>query len=248
MNHSDVIKNFRNGKNYKGCNVFADGDILYSYGRHFPLAVRREEKNKTWYLLNGDKYSVSTAKHQGKTYSTFSDQPRVSFSALSAAGLDYFTCKLIDFTKDQYASVYPGDKGFDAFRKSIPVGAEYHEKREKDGSVIYKSYHRVGTAVLEQNKKHYICAMDEGSYFISLLPHKVKTVDEAFQALKPRAVKEAETIDSGCKRQGEWFFIPAALNFKDSQFQKNSALPSVDSSSNQHICTRLLKTGNKFFR
>jgi len=41
-------------------NVFFSGDVLYSYGTHFPLAVRYNGKM----LLNADSYSVTTSKHQ----------------------------------------------------------------------------------------------------------------------------------------------------------------------------------------
>ena len=41
-------------------NVFFSGDVLYSYGTHFPIAVRYKGKM----LLNADSYSVTTSKHQ----------------------------------------------------------------------------------------------------------------------------------------------------------------------------------------
>ena len=256
MNHKTVVQRFSEGKNYHGSRIFAEGNTLYSYGRHFPLAVRRGEPGQEWYLLNGDKYSVSTSKHQGITYSVFSDSPRVSFTALNAAGISYNSCKLVDFQKDEFHNAYDDDESFQDFKKYVPVGAEYHERKDKEGNVIYKSYHRIGAVILEQGKKHYICSMDEGSYFISLLPKRVKTVQGAFEVLKPKKVREIETIDIGrntlhvdIKRQGEWFFIPgpAGITIKEKDFEKSAALPSADSSSNQHICTRLKKIGKRYF-
>lgn len=44
-------------------NVFFEGDVLYSYGTHFPLAV----KCRNGYILNGDNYSSSTGQHQSLT-------------------------------------------------------------------------------------------------------------------------------------------------------------------------------------
>jgi len=49
------------GRSHNG-NVYFDGDVLYSYGSHFPLAI----KYKGRVLLNGDSYSVTTSKHQGQ--------------------------------------------------------------------------------------------------------------------------------------------------------------------------------------
>lgn len=47
---------------YAASNVSANGDVAYSYGRHYPLAVL-DRKNKTA-LVNKDKFSVSTSRHQ----------------------------------------------------------------------------------------------------------------------------------------------------------------------------------------
>ncbi|HBI47504.1 MAG TPA: hypothetical protein DDX93_02080 [Smithella sp.] len=248
MNHKTVVQRFSEGKNHRGSRIFAEGNTLYSYGRHFPLAVRRGEEGQEWYLLNGDKYSVSTSKHQGITYSVFSDSPRVSFTALNAAGISYNSCKLVDFQKDAYDSAFKGDKNFLNFKSLVPVGAEYHESKDKEGNIISKSFHRIGAVVLEQNKKHFICSMDEGSYFVSLLPKRVKTVQEAFEVLKPARVKVFEKYGGKYQRQGEWFFIPEIfIKIEEKDFQKSAALPSADSSSNLHVCTRLKKIGKRYF-
>ncbi len=253
MNHKTVVQRFSEGKNYHGSRIFAEGDILYSYGRHFPLAVRRGEPGAEWYLLNGDKYSKSTSKHQGITYSVFSNSPRVSFTALNAAGISYNSCKLIDFTKDEYEYAYHDNIEFANFKNLMPAGAEYHEKKDVDGRILSKSYHRIGAVILEQGKNHFVCGMDEGSYFISLLPKKVKTVQESFEVLKPKRIIEAEKQGVSPLRQGEWFFIPVARPYlithpiKEKDFEKSAALPSADDSSNQHICTRLKKIGKRYF-
>ncbi|HHT9136782.1 MAG TPA: hypothetical protein ACFYEK_05985 [Candidatus Wunengus sp. YC60] len=245
MNHKTVVQRFKEGKNYHGSRIFAENNTLYSYGRHFPLAVRRGEEGQEWYLLNGDKYSNSTSTHQGITYSVFNNSPRVSFTALNAAGIYYNSCKLIDFTKDEYEYAYHDNIKFANFKNLMPAGAEYHEKKDVDGRILSKSYHRIGAVILEQGKKHFVCGMDEGSYFISLLPKKVKTVQEAFEVLKPKRIRKENITDY--QRQGEWFFIPADVQIKEKDFQKSAALPSADSSSNLHVCTRLKKIGKRYF-
>jgi len=51
--------------------------------------------------------------------------------------------------------------------------------------------------------------LDERHLFISGLPKEnIKTVAEAHQALKHKAVAEAEGEGKKAKRQGEYFFIP----------------------------------------
>ncbi len=62
MKNSDVAKAFANGYNAKTKNMFTEefGNVVYSYGRHFPIAIRI----KDGYILNKDKYSPSTSCHQ----------------------------------------------------------------------------------------------------------------------------------------------------------------------------------------
>jgi len=254
-NHHDVVSGFKSGKEYRGGNVFASDGVLYSYGHHFPLAIRRpaefNHKDKTeWYLLNGDKYSVSTSKHQSITYSVFREYPRVSFTALRAAGLHYRTVEVIDWCGDEWEAVYAGDDNFDTFRLTVPVGAEYHEHKDDDGNITQKSYHRIGAVVLRQEDQYYLCAMDEGSDFISLLPCEVYTVGEAYDSLKPEIVKTAIAQGEDVKRQGEWFFIPVNQlmlpKIRKKDYLPKIALPAADASSNQHICTRTYKNGDQY--
>jgi len=73
--------------------VFYEGDTIYSYGYHFPMAIimRDEHDQPSWVLVNGDRYSVTTSGHQGQMRSviesTHLDAMIVPFSALNAAGI-----------------------------------------------------------------------------------------------------------------------------------------------------------------
>ena len=66
MTNKEIAKRFaegaRTGKNANG-SLFIEGDTIYSYGYHFPLA-RRDEKTMTA-IRNARKYSVTTSKHSG---------------------------------------------------------------------------------------------------------------------------------------------------------------------------------------
>ena len=81
------------------------------------------------------------------------------------------------------------------------------------------------------------------------MPRKVKTIGEAYAALKPKEIIHAESAGMEIKRQGEWFFyhLDDKLKESDATFQKHAPLPSADSSSNLHICTRLLKIKKLYF-
>jgi hypothetical protein len=70
--------------------IFYDGDILYSYGTHFPLLIR----HKWGYLLNADKYSSTTSKHQGYCRSVATIQ--IPLSALAQAGIPFTDFNLIE--------------------------------------------------------------------------------------------------------------------------------------------------------
>ena len=46
----------------KASNMFFQGEVIYSYGYHFPIYIKWKN---TWYE-NSNKYSVSTSKHQSQ--------------------------------------------------------------------------------------------------------------------------------------------------------------------------------------
>ena len=48
----------------RASNLFAEGDVLYSYDHHFPLAVRRDWGAGIQYLITRDRRSISTGNHQ----------------------------------------------------------------------------------------------------------------------------------------------------------------------------------------
>ena len=72
MKQLDIIKVFVEGwTRGRGGNLYIDGNTLYSYGKHFPLAVRlisahkdNSSKNRYAFILNNDSYSKTTTKHK----------------------------------------------------------------------------------------------------------------------------------------------------------------------------------------
>jgi hypothetical protein len=72
MNNIDVIEHFVKGKRnwdskvLKGSNLFIDKNTIYSYGYHFPIAVRLNDVDGFKFIWNKDKYSVTTSKHQSQ--------------------------------------------------------------------------------------------------------------------------------------------------------------------------------------
>jgi archaellum component FlaF (FlaF/FlaG flagellin family) len=64
MTNQQTITKFVNGAttgNNSNRSLFIEGDTIYSYGYHFPLA-RRNSDGTFW--VNPNKYSVTTSKQQ----------------------------------------------------------------------------------------------------------------------------------------------------------------------------------------
>lgn len=245
--HRDVVRMFANGQtNKNGSRVFSRNETLYSHGRHFPLAVKRDKASnlktkEAWHLLNGDRFSISTSAHQHYTFSAFPHSPRVSFTAIAGADLDPYTCLVVDWQDDAQGWSYPGDADFETFEQTAPMGAMVTVDR-KDGEITHKSYHRIGGAVLRDPRtgKDHLCSMDEGSYFVSRLPRRVKSLGDAFQALVPKRAQEAMAAGIDVKRQGEWFCIPVdklPYGVRKSHMRHPFELPKTDARSNTHLCT-----------
>jgi hypothetical protein len=62
MKNEDVAEDFAKGySKTKTANMFIEGRTVYSYGLHFPIAMRLTDNIV---LFNSDKYSKSTSRHQ----------------------------------------------------------------------------------------------------------------------------------------------------------------------------------------
>ncbi|QBP33375.1 hypothetical protein SEA_BRUTONGASTER_161 [Gordonia phage BrutonGaster] len=119
-----------------GCNVFSEGDTIYSYGRHFPMGilVRNDDGTIRHAVLNGDTYSVSTTRHQSEVRHALARAEItyviVPFEALSNANIKATTIEPIDVKADgfeytaQSSSVAPGGMIVDNVRGGY-YGSEY---------------------------------------------------------------------------------------------------------------------------
>ena len=65
MRNAEIAREFTKGATEgKGSNMFIDKNIIYSYGNHFPMAIRLNSEEGYRYIVNSAKYSHSTSKHQ----------------------------------------------------------------------------------------------------------------------------------------------------------------------------------------
>ena len=164
MNNTTVCKKFSEGATRgQGSHLYIEGEVLYSYGKHFPLLVRTD-----WgFLQNADRYSNSTSKHQSLAgrYATV----LIPFSALNRANLDYQKIVFID----KVARVY-----------------EEHKYIDKDGIEQTAQERRPEAWIFKHDGKYYLSSLDNGNYFISQLPKKAQTVKEGFNLLLPKDCKQ----------------------------------------------------------
>lgn len=199
--HNDVAEAFSYGRSATGSNMFTQesgGKLrLYSYGTHFILAVRLDEGS---FLLNGDTYSVSTSKHQGHTRDHCNPAIIVPFSALEEAGInerDYESLQVIDQTPDQ--------------TRDVPY------KDHKTGEMKTREEHLLGACLFKYGRKYLLSGVDTdaknwgGGYFLVELKKPARSVNEAFEALKPKDLNP----DDNYIRQGEFFFVPQATGTKE---------------------------------
>jgi hypothetical protein len=75
--HVYASGNVPRGRSHNG-NVYFEGNALYSYGRHFPLAIHYKGK----YLLNSETYSVTTSKHQSQLFYALRHRETLAMPAL----------------------------------------------------------------------------------------------------------------------------------------------------------------------
>lgn len=291
--HADVVKKFADRKvnrrtgtvSWEGCRVYCQGDTLYSYGSHFPLARYLGEKDGSpLFLKNGDKYSSSTSGHQSITQQ-YCKGPTVSRTALQAAGIDFYSVGLpgagvqnpririaiVDFRQDSSEHLYQDPKNGKLYREHDYESGQFSKlfQKPKQGMFVrvgnsgdegynWGYWHILGAVVLtDAQQRSYLCSLDEGRYFVSLLPKYAETVEEAFQILKPEAVVKAEKAKLNVKRQGEWFFIPTKIKgfaglkeFFDlssvtaaQRLATIQVLPRQTPESNRHICRQFKHEG-----
>lgn len=84
--------------------MIAEGPRIYSYGHHFELARTITDPTGTTilFLLNGDRVSPTTSRHQAEVRAAVGSHPHVivPYSALGAAGIDLDSVGVLDSRPD----------------------------------------------------------------------------------------------------------------------------------------------------
>jgi hypothetical protein len=233
--HSSVIENFiREGKSGTGTYVRATDDILLSkiplgyrpFGREpwrrdsaqgetAQLAVRLKDGS---ILTNGARFGTPISGHQSQIIRALEKSPSrfgvVPFHSITAAWTDG---DVDDWSQAPF--------GISDLQKEVsvvvPSGGEKWkpvEVKDKHGQFHKRFIHTLGESVLRVKDRFYLSGVDEtgegnGMYFFAeLVTRKApQTLEEAYNALKPKVVREAEGRGQNVLRQGEWFAIPTQV-------------------------------------
>lgn len=128
--------------------------------------------------------------------------PMVPFSALEQAKLDVRKTRFVERGNAEVIK-----------RKVITEKYDYKSgKNIKTTSVEY--VHFTGASLLKVDGSYFLFDVDRREIkhqifnpFLAEIPGKPKSIAEAYELLKPKAVKDAEKKGLEVLRQGEWFFI-----------------------------------------
>lgn len=217
-NH-EVIRSFvEEERHRRGGTIFADerDDTLYSYGYHFPLAVRLPDG----FLVNGSHVSATTTRHQNQAFRVLDDaKERYAVVPFDAVGAALYGSP----DRSPWPTWENSTRGAVAEVRAnasiaVPTNGERWREvpyRKPDGTEATRLVHTLGDTVIRVREHYYISAVDEtgvgrGLYFLTELRTRRApySLADALEMLKPEAVRNAERSGTEVRRQGEWFAIP----------------------------------------
>lgn len=121
--------------NLKHAKVFCDGDIIYSYGYHYALAVRIKIGYLEEFLLNTSKYSNTTSGHQSDVASAISTKNRKmheNFDLIKAIGIRLENYNEVDASDTRLAFLSWFNNTIEL--RNLPRGKIIFERTNSEGS------------------------------------------------------------------------------------------------------------------
>lgn len=230
--------------------LFFEGKVLYSYGYHFPLAMLLKDghfiingdryspttSRHQWVARNNlDPHVVISGEALESVLNHIADQygftdfdpylPRIGNYDIVVKAKNDALYKFKEVTKWEDAQ-----KLLKRFRKEYSSCGYSNRitrcpttgRRRKIWNVWGHTAETIVLGLtLEGIEFDILCSFDGSSYFCSLLPEIVETIEEAYQCLKPIEVVKAPP-NAEIYRQGEWFFI---YQFPTSECSKRLGVP-----------------------
>lgn len=259
MSQGTLVDRFAKGTaRGSASHMFIDKDVLYSYGSHFPLAIRKRWGSGIEYLINGDRYSNTTSSHQNLCISNLTPNVQVPFSALDAAdlteyGLPQKGLKVVARRPDEYY-ITCKHCGRDLRRTSTELDyIHVHDHtplcEEVEGETV--TNHVLGAVVLKYRRRFFLSSVDdqEGwrlrAYFLCRLPKPVSSVEEAFDALMPEEVRQAKASGIEVRRQGDIFAIATTTTTREIGAPGRRQYGLFDTA---HVATEARVNGATFIR
>jgi hypothetical protein len=264
LSQSTLIDRFAKGaESGSASHMFIEGDIIYSYGRHFPLAIRPDWGAGIEYLINGDRYSSSTSSHQRQCISHLTPNVQVPFSALQAAeltnsNLPKCDLRVLAYRSDEYhrtckqcgrevdyrdGTTDPKRWAYYHQNDATPLCAEAEEETV--------SHHVLGAVVLKLDGSFFLSSIDDqegwrsSAYFLCQLPNPTTSVEDAFDSLVPEEVKKAKTSGAEVRRQGDIFVIATPLSTRQIKAVSKRYVPLFDTT---HVPTEVRTDGAVYVR
>jgi hypothetical protein len=248
----------------KANNVFVseDGRTIYSYGRHFPMARIMPEgdyNERGWWLANGDRYSVTTSAHQSHLRSALARTGLpvliVPFSVISAAGIREATITPVDIRPAEYEMVTRrSTERPEHSHTELPDGTfEWNVHLHHLGASVFTADYLPGNGDYTPRTAAFLSAFDDqeghGLYFLAQMPEGVHpaTVAEAFAALRPMMVQEADDAGLTVTRQGDVFAIPSHLTTRDIRQGTWPAVKGAYVLGVNHTATEVVETPGATF-
>jgi len=213
--NEEVVGGWIEKESYKGRNsgdtLYYEGNVIYSYGPHFPLAVKMwDDKNGLFYLVNGDRYSVTTSAHQSEVFFRIPTAKRVEIPFPTLMNM-------VRYEEGVVGRIQSYDWMIDKLYENLKIVHRSDESWidtggiDREGNPIRR--HVLGSVVFRYGDSYYLSSIDDtgagwvGLYFLSKLKQRVETVEQAYEALKPDEIKMVEKAGLLHERQGEWFFV-----------------------------------------
>lgn len=109
-------------------NIKVRGQEIYSYGTHFELArpLRNRKGKVEAYLLNGDRVSVSTDRHQAEVRAELSRRGAttviIPHEALASAGIDLDSVRILETQEERWEPIEHTSRNFD----DVPVHYQHY--------------------------------------------------------------------------------------------------------------------------
>jgi hypothetical protein len=216
---------------------------------------KRASRHAGFWLLNGDTYSVSTSRHQREVRQAVEDTGApvliLPHTPAQRAGIDLASIVPVEITADRWEPrTYPDAASLPQYYQDSPNGLRWAIENgdviaNPDGTYkLIRGEHRLGESVFHASyganawspgapmgSAYFLSAFDAQErtrhYFLAQLPAKARpvSVKDAFEALRPALVTDADKTGVQVTRQGDIFAVPSPLTTRELRKAADGATP-----------------------